>query len=128
MDVTATVNMSDLPIPPYLLEYLPYLAVCLAMTAFVLISLPLAKKSIAGTQLRRQSIIAIIVAAVAMFHGGLATWEFLVILGVGGVFVAIYYQNHLGRKRIAQAIAAEKAAARKAQLASFLSEVEQDAN
>lgn len=119
-------RMADFPIPPYVLAYLPYLGGCLAVVAFVAISLPLSKKPIAGTKLRRQSIVAIVVASLTTFHDGLTSWELLLVLVIGGGFTAVYYANHLHRKRIADAIAAEKAAARKAQLASFLAEGESE--
>lgn len=119
-------RMADFPIPPYVLAYLPYLGACLAVVAFVAISLPLAKKPIAGTKLRRQSIVAIVVASLTTFHDGLTGWELLLVLVIGGGFTAVYYANHLHRKHIADAISAEKAAARKAQLASFLAEGESE--
>jgi len=117
--------MSDITIPPYLFAYLPYVAGVFTVLAFIAISLPLAKKPIAGTTLRRQSIVAILVAIVAILYGGIPAWKLLLVLVVGGVFVAVYYRNHLVRKRAAEAIAAEKAAARKEQLASFLAEADQ---
>jgi len=118
--------MIDLQIPPQLLAYLPYLAVCLAVFAFVAISMPLAKKPIAGTTLRRQSIIALLAGIAATYHEGMAGWELLLIAIVASGFIGVYYRNHLGRKRIAEAIAEEKAKARKAELASFLEEIGND--
>ncbi len=118
--------MSDITIPPYLLAYLPIVAIVLAVLAFVAISLPLAKKPIAGTTLRRQSIIAILAGVAATYHKGMAGWELLTILFVVAAFTAVYYRNHLSRKQNAQAIAAEKEATRKAQLESFLQEVKEE--
>jgi len=102
------------------------LAATLTVIAFIAISLPLAKKPIAGTKLRRQSIIALLVGVAATYHKGMAGWELSTIFLVCTAFAAVYYRNHLARKRVAQVIAADKAAIKKAQLVSFLAEVDQE--
>ena len=114
--------MSDFTIPPYLFAYLPIVAIVLAILAFVAITLPLAKKPIAGTTLRRQSIVAIIAAIIAMFYSVMSGIEMILTAIVLAGFIAVYYKNHLFRAKVAEAIAQEKEKARKAQLASFLAD------
>ncbi len=120
--------MSDFTIPPYIFTYLPIVAIVLAVLAFVAITLPLAKKPIAGTTLRRQSIIAIIAATIAMFYSVMSGIEMVLTATVLAAFIGIYYQNHLFRAKRAEAVAREKRVAREAQLASFLAEVDEEAS
>lgn len=120
--------MSDFTIPPYLFAYLPIVAIVLAVLAFVAITLPLAKKPIAGTTLRRQSIIAIIAATIAMFYSVMSGIEMVLTATVLAAFIGVYYQNHLFRAKRAEAVAREKRVAREAQLASFLAEVDEEAS
>ena len=89
--------MSDFTIPPYLFAYLPIVAIILAVLAYVAITLPLAKKPIAGTTLRRQSIVAIIAATIAMFYSVMSGIEMVLTAIVVAGFIGVYYKNHLFR-------------------------------
>jgi predicted membrane protein len=120
--------MSDFTIPPYVFTYLPIVAIVLSVLAFVAITLPLAKKPIAGTTLRRQSIIAIIAATIAMFYSVMSGIEMVLTATVVAAFIGVYYKNHLFRAKRAEEVAREKRMAREAQLASFLAEVDEEAS